>query len=166
MNLTYDFMTTGRERVFLTIGEEMHGVKDWPRQRLEQEIIRRISQLGTVTFSQLAAVSLRELTAPGDAIVHEGELKRAIVQRAMRLVEAGYRVDPLLFSTEEFERRWKRFASYCDRHKLLYFRGRWLLYDGKKLFGDEPTARVSPWVYAANELSTITATSHVPAGIF
>ncbi len=165
VNLTYDFMTTGRERVFLTIGEEMRGVKDWPRQRLEREIISRISQLGTITFSQLAAVSLQELASLGGAVVHEGEMKQAIVQRAMRLIEAGYRVDGLLSSDEGFERRWQRFISYCGRRNLLRLRGRWLLYDKEKLFGDEPATRVSPWMYAANEFSTITDPAYAPAEV-
>jgi len=165
VNLTYDFMTTGRARVFLTIGKELHGVKDWPRQRLEREIIQRISRLGTITFSQLAAVSLRALASRGDEIVHAGELKQAIIQRALRLIDSGYRVDLCLLSPKEFKKRWRRFVSYCQRHELLEIEGGWLLYDPAELFGDESPERANAWVYAANEYAEITEETKAPEGI-
>lgn len=162
VNLTYDFMTTGKVRTFLTIGKELRGVKEWSRQHLEQEIINTISRLGTVTFSQLAAAGMRKLTA-ADEIVHANELKQAIIHRALHLYHAGYRVDTRILAPNEFARRWRRFIAYCTRHKLIERTGPWIIGDHDKLFGDAADGRTSPWVYAANELETITSATEVSA---
>ena len=154
VNITYDFMTTGKQRVFLTIGEELRGVKEWSRHRLEREIITTVSRLGTITFSQLAAVGLRSLVTRGE-LVHIGDLKQEILQTALELADDGYRVDTHVLTPGGFTRRWRQFVAYCTHNQLLEFMGPWILYDREALFGTGDNGRPSPWVYAANEFDTI-----------
>ena len=149
VNLTYDFMATGRIKVFLTIGKELHGVKGWPRARLEQEIIDEISRMGTVTFSQLAAAGMRRLADP-DGIIHAGKLRGEILRKGMELSRDGLRVDPDLFDPDWFSRRWRRFLAYARRRRLFGLIGAWIVGDRDAMF-----APGSPFTYAANELAEL-----------
>ncbi len=161
VNLTYDFMNVGRQSVFITIGEEMSGMKSLPTRRIEQEVIDAVTRLGTITFSQLAARGMRRL-AKSDPLVHAGDLRQEIIREATRLADVGYRVDPNIFNPAVFRRRWDKFVTYCTQKELLRFEGPWILYDRDFLFAEHVAGRVSPWEYAANELHAILFASRVP----
>ena len=155
VNITYDFMTTGKQRVFLTVGEELRDVKDWSRINLEQRVINSISRLGTITFSQLAAVAMRALAAR-EGLIHAGALKQEIVKRALVLAGRGYYVDTKMLDPEEFAKRWRRFIKYCKKNRLLEQIGSWLMCDTGDLFPPSSEDGVaSPWTYAVNEFEAI-----------
>ena len=152
MNITYDFMTTGRQRAFLTIGKQLHRVKELPG--LEKKVINAVSRLGTITFSQLAAVGMWTLAARGQ-LIHAGALKQAIIQTALRLASEGYHVDMHILTAKKFAKRWRRFISYCKRNQMLDTVGAWILFDPNKLFQPAEDGSVPPWTYAMNEFESI-----------
>jgi len=165
VNLTYDFMTTGRKTAFLTIGQELRDVKGWGRERLESQTERAISMLGTVTLGQLAAAILQEATSQGRSEVSERELKEQIQREAARLAfKEGYRVDERLLQAGAFERRWRRFVAYCRHKKLLYWQGDRVAFEQAWVLSSnrEVGTAVSPWVYSANELGEIVKAHTVP----
>ena len=161
VNLTYDLMTTGRRRVFLTVGAELRGLQSWSRERLDDQVERAISRLGTVTLGQLASTILQAVASEGESSLAEGFFKEQIQREAARLAfKEGYRVDERLLREEAFERCWQRFCAYCRRRKLLEWQGERISFARAQVLGtagadgEEP---VSPWVYSANELATIIA---------
>jgi 1-acyl-sn-glycerol-3-phosphate acyltransferase len=165
VNLTYDLMTTGRARAFLTIGEELRGLKSWSRERIETRVERAISQLGTVTLGQLAAAVLQEAASQGQFELSEEEFKEQVQREAARLaLKENYRVDERLLQAEAFERRWCRFAAYCRRRKLLHWQGDKISFERSQVLdgAGEPGARVCPWTYSANELCDIIKAHRVP----
>lgn len=154
VNITYDFMTTGKQRAFMTIGKELRGVKEWSRQRLKHEVIDTVSQLGTITFSQLAAIAMRRLAQSGE-LIHTGALKQEIMQNALRLVGDGYRVDTLVLMPDEFAKRWRKFIAYCNSKRTLKLVGSWILCDQRVLADIGAGERATALAYAANEFDAI-----------
>ena len=154
VNITYDFITTGKQRAFMTIGKELHGVKEWSRQRLEHEVIGAVSRLGTITFSQLAAVSLRRLAQNGD-LIHTGALRQEIMRNALRLVGDGYRVDTVVLMPDEFAKRWRKFIAYCRNKRILELIGSWILCDQRALANTGEEEHATALSYAANEFNAI-----------
>ncbi len=161
VNLTYDFMGTGRQSVFITIGKEMSGIKDLSARRIEQKVINAVSCLGTITFSQLAARGMRRL-AESNPLVHVRDLQQEIIREARWLADSNHWVDQAIFDPAAFRRRWNKFVTYCTQKKLLRFEGPWILYDRDILFGGYANGRINPWEYAANELDAILLASGVP----
>ncbi len=155
VNITYDFMTIGKQRAFMTIGKEQRDVKDWSRSRLERNVITSVERLGTITFSQLAALGMRRLAKQGD-LVHTVALKQEILRQALLLTDRGYYVDMHTLEPREFARRWKRFIAYCLSNRMLRQIGAWLMGDMRALFEPTSDGRVSPWAYAVNEFDGIT----------
>ena len=159
VNITYDFMTIGKQPAFMTIGQELRGVKSWSRSYLEQAVITSVARLGTVTFSQLAAVGVRKLIENGE-LIHSVALKQEILREALRLAGRGYHVDMNIFDPKAFGRRWERFVAYCTRNRMIEQTGSWFTCDTRKLFERASDGRVPPWTYAINEFdSIVSATS-------
>ena len=48
VNSTYDFITVGRMRIYITIGTEMTGLKQWRKVELERRVQKSIVTLGPV----------------------------------------------------------------------------------------------------------------------
>ena len=63
MNISYDFMTTGRLKIFLNIGREIPDTKGLAKADLDRQVKDSLLKLSVVTMSQIGSYSLyREAT--------------------------------------------------------------------------------------------------------
>jgi len=155
-NITYDFMSTGRKTAFPATGRILYRVNSWSRDRLEGEVRQAILAATTVTMGHLAAQVLRERATREEQEVDEAALRSEIRARAQRMADESYAVDERLLSPKPFRKRWGRFLAYCRRRGLLETRGSALRFDPAQVLVDPAkSGRVSPWVYALNELDAL-----------
>lgn len=150
--ITYDFMTTGRMTVFGVFGRPLRVDGSWPVEQLEAELRRAILAPTTVTLGQLAARALQERAAGGVREVEERMLKAELQAAAQQMARDGFEVDERLLDPAAFERRWRRFLAYCERHGLAQRSNGILRFDPEQVLGKQGRP-VSPWVYSANELA-------------
>lgn len=119
VNLTYDAMTSGRTAAFLTFGREMRGVQSWSKAQLDTTVRQAIVSMNTVTLQQLVGEALEEEARQGRAQVGEAALRQRVLDRSDELARRQLFVDPRLLDRAKFDRRWRKFLTYCRRRQLL-----------------------------------------------
>ncbi|MFP4223273.1 MAG: hypothetical protein ACLFVN_04280 [Phycisphaeraceae bacterium] len=132
VNITYDWLTTGRPGAFLRAGPELRGVDRWTRDELEERVTAAIARQTTVTLGQIVT----ELVSPNELVDSPALRDRALV-RARELAQRGVAVDPDLLDPARGRHRWRRLIAATKR----------------------PTRApgFDPWTCAANELRTALA---------
>ncbi len=153
--VTYDFMTTGRPAAYLRIGPPIRDARTWPDEEWPHRVRRLLARETTVTFSQLAGQYVLEQTEAHDGPLDMAAMKAALTRRAANCAAHGLHVAEALLQGPAFERRWARFLGYCRRHALREVGNGVLAINNPRTTPARHAvhARVSPWVYAANELN-------------
>jgi hypothetical protein len=118
MGITYDFMTTGRQSVFLNIGQELTDLQGLSRKDVDAIVAKAIVTQLTVTASQLASQILLSFHANGGRFT-AAELVERVGFEAQCRVDAGVRVDPRLLNNRELAKRMRRYFKYCLRKRML-----------------------------------------------
>jgi hypothetical protein len=167
---THDFMTKGRSRMFVNIGEPLRDVKKWANEGFENEVARSLATLTTVTMGQAVTHNLRRRATDGQCEVSEGTLKSETLEVAEYLASLGLAVDDRLLEHSSFERRWRRFMAYCLKHKLLERDDSLVRFDPEQVLDAfvPEDGRASAWTYSANELDSLlksTGKTEIPASI-
>lgn len=155
VNITYENMTTARSAVFVSIGQEVVGVEQWPRQAVEQHTARAIVAMNTITLQQLVAGALADTLQTEPRVVHEKEFTAGLFDQARALHVRGMSVDNRLLHGRTFDRRWQQFVAYCQRRKLARRLSRQqILFEAESLPADatHQSVRCGAWRYCANEL--------------
>lgn len=152
VGIVYDFMTTGRMRVFVAVGEETK-VSASP-DTVETESRRSVAALQTMTASQIASAVLWELTDQGQDTIDVTALARAVFERAAGLREAGARIDPALFGRERMDRI-GAYVQYLRQRGIALAHGAEMLLDVPYLRRVPAVDRQNPVRYAANELQSV-----------
>lgn len=157
MGVTYDFMSTGRPAAYLRIGSPVTGAKEWPAQEWPARVRRMLAQQTTVTLSQLAAQYVLEQARENVFSLGAASMKAELARRASAFAAEGLHVASSLLQPAEFDQCWTRFLAYCHRHALATeSNGTLTVYAPESSrVRHAPHVRVSPWVYAANELTEL-----------
>jgi len=119
VNTTYDFMTRGRMRICVSIGEEILQPRELQKVELEKLVQRSIISLGPVTMGQLGSQCLLRSLQAGCEVIHQDELERELTSEARRLNNAGLRLDDRLTKKSSFDRRLHDFVGYCCSKHIL-----------------------------------------------
>lgn len=119
VNTTYDFMTRGRMRIYVTIGEEMTGLKELSKVELEKLVQRTIVSLGPVTLGQLGSEFIVQTLSSGHDEIYEDELSDKLFLRVQALKRIGLRIEESLLSEHSFNQRLYDFISYCLSQHIL-----------------------------------------------
>ncbi len=157
MNITYDFMTTGRMKAFLNIGREIPETKGLSKAELEHLVKDSLLKLAVVTMSQIGSHSLyHEATQGNDTLIEEswhGQLA-TLVQKAEK---AGLRVDRALLEERSLYQNFKDFVRYCLRKGLITTAspGRLQINRERILDTSSPGYSQNPVYYCHNEFSTL-----------
>jgi 1-acyl-sn-glycerol-3-phosphate acyltransferase len=118
MGITYDFMTTGRQSVFLNVGRELTDLQGLSRKEVDATVAKAIVTQLTVTASQLASQLLWSFRANGGRF-SATELLERVGLEAQRCADAGVRVDPRLLNKRQLAKRIKQYLKYCVRKRML-----------------------------------------------
>ena len=119
MNISYDFMTTGRMKVFLNIGREIPDMKELSKAELELRVKDSLLKLAVVTMSQIGSYSLYREAAQGNDILIEENWQQQLVNLAQKTEEVGLGVDKALLNERFLRKNIKSFVNYCLRKGQL-----------------------------------------------
>ncbi len=119
INTTYDFMTRGRMRIYVSIGEEILRPKELKKVELEKLVQRRIVGLGPITMGQLGSEYLLQRLEVGYHFISHDQLEKELSTKAWRFIGAGLRLDDRLMKKESFNKRLNDFISYCRTKHIL-----------------------------------------------
>lgn len=157
MGVTYDFMSTGRPAAYMRVGSLVTDAKNWPEEQWPGRVRRMLARQTTVTLSQLAAQYVFENAQAGVFCLDTASMKAELVRRANAFAAEGLHVANSLLQPTEFDQCWTRFVAYCRRHALATeSNGTLTVYSPESSsVRHAPHVRVSPWVYAANELAEL-----------
>ena len=111
VNTTYDFMTTGRIRVYIAVGKEILLSEPMTKVALEQMVQRAVVNLGRVTMGQIGCEYLLWRLEAGRNAVSEAELADALSARALVLKNFGLNLDERLTNDRAFHRRLRQFVA-------------------------------------------------------
>lgn len=160
-NITYDFLTDGKTKIFVQAGEEMSGLDQLDRKEKSKKLRRRILGLTTINLGQLASYHLVAAQEAGRDKVGEKELRSQVKDNLEFFKSSDFNVDESLAEPEGVEQRWESFINYCRKRGVLDVEekkgkgGRTLELDSD-LGYDRKTAprgyRRDPVNYCANEI--------------
>ncbi len=170
VNLTYDFMDTGRSNVTMIIGPEVTMLKHHSKSQLTDIIRGKVAGLVCVSMSGLVSRSLIEAVNQGTTQIKLSQFKQEIWAEAQRLRLLGLALDRQLATRQEFEERFERFMDYAW-HKGGFFligpmfaadstKGHdWIRLDRTALLQEECTKHSdNPARYSYNELTELLET--------
>ncbi len=158
VGITYDFMRTGCQRVFVNVGPELVGLEELPRREVNARVARAIRALTTVTVSQLASRYLLQSVRGAAGRGISAEAMEVFVEcQAVRWKGAGLHVDPRALDPRARGRRVRGYLRYCVRHGALARRrgGVYLLRSDPPVRSGPAPAAVHPLHYVENELSGV-----------
>jgi len=157
VGITYDFMTTGRQWVFVNVGQEMTDLRGLKPSEASARVMEAILAQSTITASQLASQYLRSVQSRGGDRVSEEELLEYVSREAHKWAEAGLYVDPRLLSAQECEERVLTYLEYCLRSGELVPDGR-ACYRASRWTQQAPASWAAPGGainYVNNELTSL-----------
>ncbi len=113
--LMYDFMTTGRMRMFVDLAPPIEDAPTLPRRELAARLHERWRRAARFTTTQLGAGFLVERGMAENPVFTLDELASAIERQARALSDAGRHVDARLLAPGGPRRLASRFLAYCAR---------------------------------------------------
>jgi 1-acyl-sn-glycerol-3-phosphate acyltransferase len=119
VGIAYDFMSEGRQRVFIRIGPEIRNLKGVDHRQVSQRVTDAILREVTATTSEIASHVLMKARRAGVNAVSTGYLIEAVRAAATRHAAAGVRVDPQLLDSEGSAPRVHSFLHFCRRQDIL-----------------------------------------------
>ncbi|MCL4464673.1 MAG: hypothetical protein M1389_01330, partial [Chloroflexi bacterium] len=122
VGITYDFMTSGRQRVFVNVGREITDLRGLKPADASARIAEAILAQSTITGSQLASELVLSVRSQGGGALSGARLIEHVAEQANRWSRAGLFVDPRLLNGE-LGQRMEQYAEYCVRSGELVARG-------------------------------------------
>jgi hypothetical protein len=162
--IVYDFMTTHRKRMFVTLAPPIERVSQIPQRTLDEALRRAWLRSARFTCTQLGAAFLVQRAQNGAEPFTLEECADAIAAEALALAEQGRQVDRRLLAQQGARERVRGFLAFAARRGYVgrADRGRWLPAPGD-LSVDVPAWDVGyrkfPLGYAWNEYNEMLAVS-------
>ncbi len=157
VNTTYDFMTRGRMRVYVGIGEEIIGPRELRKTALEKLVQRSIIGLGPVTMGQLGSDHFVRKLEEGNDTVHLDELAEELALMVERLDNDNLRLDDRLKTEASFNRRLHDFIGYCLDKKIIseLSPGTYIINREEVINDKDFWHRENPVEYSSNEIRSL-----------
>ncbi|MGH2479256.1 MAG: hypothetical protein ACRDHW_06345 [Ktedonobacteraceae bacterium] len=167
ISLIYDFMTSGRLRIFVDFAPTLEYAGKLPLTELDAHLRHAWLLHAHFTCTQLASGFLM---ARQQAHVPEftlNDFTHAVYQQACELAAAGRHVDPLLLQPATVTRRTRQYLTYAERHGLVqrHTAQHWqlTLHERTMQVGPREVAyEKEPLLYAYNELQDLLSVSALP----
>ena len=115
VGMAYDFMTSGRQRLFVNLGQEMLDLRGLKPSVTSAKVAEAILAQTTITGSQLASKLLAAARTSRGATVTKTELDEYVAVEASRWAGRGLYVDPRLLSRKDRRVRLAEYVEYCLR---------------------------------------------------
>jgi hypothetical protein len=155
--IIYDFMATGRLRMWIDLAPAIEGGSVLTNHELERRVREVWLDVARFTCTQLASGLLMYRCEQGQRATRIASLEAGVLAWARELAAAGRQVDPALLSEEGVHRCVARYLTYAELHGIIRHYG-----DSIVLAPDRPAEitvtpgdvgyRYAPLRYAANEM--------------
>ncbi len=119
VTLIYDFMTTGRARIFVAFAPAIEYAPKLPQKVLDEQLRRSWLLHAHFTCTQLASGFLMERRRSSALEFTLYDLVYAVYHQACNLAAAGRQVDPQLLRPAGATRRARRYLAYVERRRLV-----------------------------------------------
>lgn len=123
VGITYDFMTAGRQKVFVNVGQEMTDLRALRPADASARVGEAILAESTITASQLASQLLLEIRSRGGGVLSRRRLRDYVADEAKVWSKARLFVDPRLLNSRDLDRRMDEYIDYCCRSGELLSNG-------------------------------------------
>lgn len=123
VSITYDYMVTGRPRVFVHLGQEQSKLRGLSRRDTNRRVMRAIVSQATVTATHLASEQIHDMQIAGRSAFSAQKLCEQVGDAAQQYADAGFRVDGRLLDQQGAWRRVADYLDYCIRDGLLTVSG-------------------------------------------
>jgi 1-acyl-sn-glycerol-3-phosphate acyltransferase len=129
VGIAYDFMTSGRQWVFVQFGRELPHLQGLSRRETTARVTQAMLACSTLTASLLASRWLLEVRSGGGGCITAAQLDEQVRAEAERLSLRGAHVDPRLLESRQRTQRLAQYLEYCRRSATLLpcGRGRYLV---------------------------------------
>jgi hypothetical protein len=117
--ISYDFITTGRKRIFLNIGKEITTDKGLSKNELDNLVSKYLRKLAVVTMSQLGGYVLFQEALNGTDFLEKEIWQNKLIALFEKAENNGFELDQSLFSEQVFYRKICNFEKYCIQKGLL-----------------------------------------------
>lgn len=154
--IVYDFMTTGRLRMWIDMAPAIEGGSTMKHHDLEQALRAAWLSVARFTCTQLTSALLLSRTEQGQRATQVDELEAGILAWARELSAAGRQVDPSLLTEEGVHQRLASYLTFAELRGIIRHYG-----DSIVLAPGQPAEievapggvgyRTAPLRYAANE---------------
>ena len=154
--IVYDFMTTGRLRMWIDLAPAIEGGATMTHHDLEQALRAAWLSVARFTCTQITSALLLARAEQGQRATTVDELEAGILTWARELVAVGRQVDPSLLSDEGVHQRLASYLTFAELHGILRHYGECVaLAPGQPVEIDVAPGgvgyRAAPLRYAANE---------------
>ncbi len=120
VNVTYDFMDTGRTLAIVNIGQEVPSLKSYSKNELAEVVRRSVAGRACVTMSGLGGRWLIEAATKGQSEISYRELSNELWAEAHRLKAKGLPMDTRLENRQDFEERFAGFVTYALKKGQIF----------------------------------------------
>ncbi len=118
-NITYDFMTKGKTRIFVNLGEEISGLERLNRKERSARLRKAILGLTTINLSQVASYHLKQVDEAGVREVQVDDLFDKVRASLDLFAREGFNLDDQLADRKGIEGRWNSYIDYCLEKGVL-----------------------------------------------
>lgn len=123
VGITYDFMTTSRQWVFVNVGPEMTELRGLRPSEASSRVTKAILAQSTITVSQLASQLVLAVQSRGGGVLLRARLLEHVAAEAHSWAKVGLYLDPRLLTKADLERRVDEYVEYCLRSGDLIAQG-------------------------------------------
>lgn len=168
ISISYDFMTTGRLRIFVNLALPIEQAPSLHARELELQLRRGWLQYTYFTCTQLASGFLVKRGCTASAPFTLDDLALDVHQQAVMLAMGGRYVDKDLLSLRSAQKLARRFLDYALRHKLVRSRDHstWEPTVGNlamQVNAGDTGYQQAPLAYAWNELREMLSAGPLPS---
>ncbi|HEY1388557.1 MAG TPA: hypothetical protein VGF38_08435 [Ktedonobacterales bacterium] len=117
--IIYDFMATGRLRMWIDLAPAIEGGAALTNHELERRVRAAWMEVARFTCTQLASGLLMYRCELGQRATRIASLEAGVLAWARELAAAGRQVDPALLSQEGAHRGVARYLTYAELHGII-----------------------------------------------
>jgi hypothetical protein len=117
--IIYDFMATGRLRMWIDLAPAIEGGATLTNHELEERVRAAWMEVARFTCTQLASGLLMYRYEQGQRATSITSLEAGVLAWARELAAAGRQVDPALLSEEGAHRCVARYLTYAELHGII-----------------------------------------------